>query len=166
MLVCNYAARDAVPSRRLPCAYSGSMLRRRASGAEGAQLRVLKRRISVVRDAAGRSSGPEWHSRARQASRRGECQLSNRPGRPDVEGNGDGDNEGGCDCVFTQDAWAGARIKMTSCNAAEATVQANKPAVAQSWRRILVVGGRWVLNAGRIIRLGRPPGSSRWLAWR
>jgi hypothetical protein len=32
--------------------------------AEGAQLRVSMRRISVVRDAAGRSGGPRWLSRA------------------------------------------------------------------------------------------------------
>jgi hypothetical protein len=146
----------------------GNISRKRASGAEGAQLRVSKRRVSVVRDAAGRSSGPEWHSRARQASRRGACQLSNTPGRPRTRGRGQRRQRqrGRVRLLFHAGCMGEREDQDDELQCGGGYCTGKQPAVAQSWRRILVVGGRWVLNAGRIICLGRPLGSSRWLAWR
>lgn len=86
---------------------------------------------------------------------RGEMRVRCPAGRFEgPEGNAIEHNEGGCDCFSTRvnRRARGSKAQMTRCNAAEAT--GKQPTVAQLWRLIPVAGGRWMLNAGRIIRLG------------
>ena len=120
--------------------------------AEGAQLRVSKRRISVVRDAGGRSAVRRVCARSRrQASLRNACSL---PAATDQIGGQmsitqERQFQGGCECFFTRDRRARRSRKMTRVQCGGGYGQ--QPTVAQC---VACYPCRtWMLDAGcRIIR--------------